>query len=131
MRNSATSVQPRLWRSATPAEVERAAGQCAICWGEMAGEARRDAHGTPRNTSSADMGEADQGSVSEAAARGAPPPAAQREQQGQQAGLPDAWAPYSQAQGSAAASGADAAALPCSHAFHRDCLQQWMQQCYA
>lgn len=137
LRNSATTVQPREWRAATPAEVERAAGQCAICWGEMAGGGRRDVHSRQGNsaaTDAVDSGEPAQGSASQpATARRSSPAsnqqAAQHEQQREQPALHEAAAPPSLEPGSAATAGA--AALPCGHAFHRDCLQQWMQQCYA
>ncbi|KAL4421914.1 hypothetical protein ABPG77_005198 [Micractinium sp. CCAP 211/92] len=115
VRNAATTVQPRHWHSATPAEVERMGGQCAICWGDM-----------PLAGTAAASVAAPAAGVAAAAAGAADADAAAVPASGQPGGGPGNQGGSSSGGGP----GGAAMSLPCGHAFHRECLQQWLQQCY-
>jgi hypothetical protein len=146
MRTAATSVTPRSWHPATPQEIERMGGQCAICWGDMGPEEEAPAPGgeaqeapTPADAAAAGAGAAGAPAAGEApapAAGGAPP---QQVQNGGGAAAPEAPAPapnpFAAMEGAVGAEGEEnsslrAMGLPCSHAYHEGCLLQWLSQCY-
>ena len=138
--------------AASHEEVERMGRQCAICWGDMVvrtsrharqpagGEAGTPLAGQPAAAAGGAVDDADANAVQEAAAAA---PAAAMAAAAAPAAAPAAAAPAAAAAAEAAggggggganaglsAHGARSMALPCGHAFHRECLQQWLQQCY-
>ncbi len=127
--------------------------QCAICWGDMAvrisrharqpagGEAGTPLAGQPAAATAAagleGAAEQDGNAGQEAAAAAAAAVAAAAAPAAAAAAAAGATAPAEAAGGDGgganaglSAHGARSMALPCGHAFHRECLQQWLQQCY-
>ena len=161
LRSATASVMPRDWHDATPGEIERMGGVCAICWGELdapndenAGVAARSASGLALDASNRAQGDggapfestASSGGHTLAQRQGIAPPAPA-------AGVPEHYAHHQPRVHAAAAArdlsggsvegvggldglegdvhGMRGAGLACGHAYHRHCLIDWLQSCYA
>lgn len=105
LRSVATEVQPQEWHPATPQELDRMGSSCAICWGSLTAA---PGDGAPASMpTDAAQGHGAIGGGVNASAQGPVQP-------------------IGGVRGASAAMG-----LPCSHAYHRQCLLEWLQACYS
>jgi hypothetical protein len=139
LRSVASDVEPEEWHPATPAEVERMGGTCPICWGSIAvADAAATANGSVppehglQQQQQQQQGEQDQeGDRGQGMSRGASNTrTAGVNRPASDQGRSESNATAEEGAGDAGRS-VPAAGLPCGHAYHRHCLQEWLASCHA
>lgn len=109
LRSVAAEVEPREWHEASPAEIERMGGVCAICWGELA----------LSNVN-------EPGTETRARTQGGAPKTLGTTVRNENFGDPHTHP----SNGGSTSPGSLRVGLPCGHAYHRACLLEWLQSCF-